>query len=79
MLSCFETITTTGLSRSNVSVFVAMEGTNSAISASTQHSGAGEETDGRRKRWGPALKTFCEKTTFHGLRNVTESTSYARR
>ena len=79
MLSCFDITTTPGLSCSDVSVFVAMESTSSMIAASPQRCGAGEETDERRKGWGPALKTFCEKTTFHGLRNVTESTSNARR
>jgi len=32
------------------------------------------EMDDESKPWGRAFSTFCEKTTFHGLRNVTDST-----
>ena len=43
--------------------------------ASMQHGGFGDETSVPSKQWGHAVKAFCETTTFHGLRNVTESRS----
>ena len=42
---------------------------------SMQHDGFEDETSVQSKQWGHAVKTFCEKTTFHGLRNVTEPKS----
>ena len=42
---------------------------------SMQHDGCGVETSVPGKQWGHAIRTFCETTTFHGLRNVTEPRS----
>ena len=42
---------------------------------SLQEDDAGEKTDKTSKQWGLTLQTFCKNTTFHGLRNVVESTS----
>ncbi|KAK2160635.1 hypothetical protein NP493_1635g00020 [Ridgeia piscesae] len=39
---------------------------------SLQGDDAGEKTDKTSKQWGLTLQTFCENTTFHGLRNVVE-------
>ena len=44
-----------------------------------QHGDAGDETRESSKQCGHAFRTFCETTTFHGLRNVTESTSHNAR
>ncbi|KAK2154565.1 hypothetical protein NP493_2166g00001 [Ridgeia piscesae] len=39
---------------------------------SLQVDDAGEKTDKTSRQWGLTLQTFCENTTFHGLRNVVE-------
>ena len=44
-----------------------------------QHDDAGDETRESSKQWGHAFRTFCETTTFHGLRNVVGSTSHNAR
>ncbi|KAI0237642.1 hypothetical protein LSAT2_011819 [Lamellibrachia satsuma] len=45
------------------------------IVTSMQIDEAGDETGERSTQWVRALKGFCETTTFHGLRNVAESTN----
>ena len=49
--------------------------TRQPTATSMQHAGCGDETSVPSKQWGHAMKTFCETTTFHGLRNVTEPRS----
>jgi len=55
-----------------------MSGTPSILT-SLQHGHAGDETTESSKHWGRAFRNFCETTTFHGLRNVTETTSHVSR
>ena len=47
---------------------------NPLIVKSMQIIEARDEKDERSTQWVRALKGFCETTTFHGLRNVAEST-----
>ena len=39
------------------------------------HGGCGDEPSVPSKQWSHAIRTFCETTTFHGLRNVTKPRS----
>jgi len=50
-----------------------------SMTTSLQHGDAGDETSESSKQWGHAFRTFCETTTFHGLRNVVGSTSHNAR
>ena len=55
-----------------------MSGTPSVVT-SLRHGDAGDETTESSKHWGRAFRKFCETTTFHGLRNITATTSHVSR
>ena len=66
------------ISSANQTQETQMSGTPSIVT-SLQHGDAGDETTESSKHWGRAFRNFCEKITFHGLRNITETTSHLSR